>query len=78
MYEGVAFELKVSPNNTHFELYRDIFKVAVHNTHRTFKIRRLVFITPETGAKKVQSAFVKCVSNIVKTRLDFEIEVVGI
>lgn len=27
--DGVAYELKVSPNNTHFEFYRDIFKVAV-------------------------------------------------
>src|ERR1700677_4028059 len=26
MQEGVAFELNVSPNNTHFEFYRDIFK----------------------------------------------------
>ena len=26
---GVAYELKVSPNNDHFESYRDIFKVMV-------------------------------------------------
>jgi hypothetical protein len=29
----IAYELKASPNNTHMELYRDIFKVLVFN-HR--------------------------------------------
>jgi hypothetical protein len=77
--EAVAFEFKVSAKNTHFEFYRDIFKVAVHNKEaREFKIRRLVFITPMIGAEKLQSSFVKSVSCIAREDLGFDVEVVGI
>jgi len=31
LQEAVAYELKASENNTHFEFYRDIFKVLVYN-----------------------------------------------
>ncbi len=79
MHEGVAFEMKVSPKNTHFEFYRDIFKLAVHNKeNQHFKLNRLVFITPKKGAEKLQSAFVKSVSTIAGEQLGFEVEVVGI
>jgi hypothetical protein len=53
----VAFELKVSPNNTHFELYRDIFKIWLHNERNELAIQELVFITPEAGAAKVNRNF---------------------
>ncbi len=33
-HELVAYELKVSPNNTHFEFYRDIFKVIIARDER--------------------------------------------
>ena len=79
MNEGTAFELKVSPKNTHFEFYRDIFKLAVHNKEaQDFKLVRLVFITPQKGAEKLQSSFVKSVSAIAGDQLGFEVEVVGI
>jgi hypothetical protein len=77
--DGIAFELKVSPNNVHFEFYRDIFKVAVHNREsHSLKIKRLVFITPEEGVAKLRSSFVKSVSAIAGEQLGFEVEVVGI
>ena len=34
LQDAIAYELKVSKNNTHFEFYRDIFKVAIHNAHK--------------------------------------------
>jgi len=77
--DGIAFELKVSPNNVHFEFYRDIFKVAVRNREpQSFKIKRLVFITPEEGAAKLRGSFVKSVSAIAEGQLGFDVEVVGI
>ncbi len=51
-----AYEMKVSPNNTHFEFYRDIFKILAHNEanpHRPFD--SLVFITPSESATKVST-----------------------
>lgn len=78
MHEGIAFELKVSPKNTHFEFYRDIFKLAVHNKNSDFKLSRLVFITPEKGVAKLKSSFVKSVSAIAKTQLGFDVELEGI
>jgi hypothetical protein len=53
----VAFDLKDSPNNTHFELYRDIFKIWLHNERNAPPIQELVFITPEAGAMKVRRNF---------------------
>jgi hypothetical protein len=29
LISGIAYEMKVTPNNDHFEFYRDIFKVLV-------------------------------------------------
>ena len=55
-----AYEMKVSPNNTHFEFYRDIFKILAHNevnTHR--QINTLVFITPESSATKIRDGLGK-------------------
>ncbi|MCE0482867.1 MAG: hypothetical protein LV479_01360 [Methylacidiphilales bacterium] len=79
IHEWIAFELKVSPKNTHFEFYRDIFKLAVHNQEsQNHRLVRLVFITPQKGAKRLLSAFVKSVSSIADKKLDFEVEVVGI
>ena len=54
-----------SPNNTHFELYRDIFKVLVHNERNKRFIRELVFITPEEGARKVNRNFGAAVVELV-------------
>ena len=50
----IAYELKVSPNNTHMEFYRDVFKVLAHNEVAQVPIRKLVFIAPGVGARRLQ------------------------
>jgi hypothetical protein len=49
-----AYELKVSPNNTHFEFYRDVFKIWVQRELGHEPLKKLVFITPEKGAKRLE------------------------
>jgi hypothetical protein len=53
--DQVTYELKVSPNNTHMEFYRDIFKVIAFNRlSPEQRIRELVFMIPEEGAAKIR------------------------
>jgi H2-forming N5,N10-methylenetetrahydromethanopterin dehydrogenase-like enzyme len=62
-----AYEMKVSPNNTHFEFYRDIFKILAHNevnTHR--QLKTLVFITPEGSAAKVRDGLGKIAAQVAR------------
>src|SRR2546422_11118819 len=40
--DGVAYELKVSPNNAHFEFYRDVFKALVAQRYSIPQLKRLV------------------------------------
>jgi len=53
MTDGIAYELKVSPNNAHFEFYRDIFKVIVARDSGLPELKRFVFLVPEAAAKKL-------------------------
>jgi hypothetical protein len=79
MQDAVAYELKVSKNNTHFEFYRDIFKIAVHNAHNPrWKIKRLVFITPKAGADKLRSGYGDAVRAIAEKHHSIEVEITGI
>jgi len=56
--DRVAYELKVSENNPHMELYRDIFKALVFNRRNPkHQLLKLIFITPEEGAAKLDKAF---------------------
>jgi hypothetical protein len=57
--DGVAFELKVSPNNPHFEFYRDIFKAAVARDLGLPALRTFVFVTPEEAARTLDRTFVQ-------------------
>lgn len=59
--QRVAYELKVSPNNTHFEFYRDIFKVIIARDNALPGLDRFVFITPIQGARTLERAFAKAV-----------------
>ena len=77
--DRVAYELKVSENNPHHEFYRDIFKVAVHNDHNArWRIKKLVFLTPKEGARKLGSDFGAAVRNIAKRQHGIEVEICGI
>jgi hypothetical protein len=59
--ERVAYELKVSPNNTHFEFYRDIFKVIIARDNALPGLDTFIFITPEAGARGLERAFARAV-----------------
>ncbi len=64
---GIAYELKVSPNNAHMEVYRDIFKVLIHNEYSDKPLKRFVFITPTASADRLrQKPFWKEVIQLAK------------
>jgi hypothetical protein len=74
---GIAYELKVSPNNTHFEFYKDIFKVILARDNSLQHLNRLVFITPVQGAKRIQKGLGKAVIDHSKT-FGLTVEIFGI
>lgn len=51
---GIAYELKVSPNNAHMEVYRDLFKVLVHNQYSEKPLTKFIFITPRVSADRLR------------------------
>lgn len=57
----IAYELKVSPNNSHFEFYRDVFKVIAHNRLAATpnRLAELNFLAPGIGAKRLQRGLAK-------------------
>lgn len=75
--ELVAYELKVSPNNTHFEFYRDIFKVIIARDNALHNLNHFVFITPEIGARKLQRGLALAVIEHASS-LRLRVEVKGI
>lgn len=76
LQDAVAYELKVSKNNTHFEFYRDIFKVAIHNAHNPrWQIKKLVFITPTEGANKLLTAYGKAVHILAEKHHSIVVEI---
>lgn len=75
--EHIAYELKVSPNNTHFEFYRDIFKVIIARDNALPELDHFVFITPESAAQKLERGFAQAVI-VHAASLKFRVEVRGI
>lgn len=75
--KGIGYELKVSPNNAHFEFYKDIFKVIVARDTRLTHMRKFVFLVPEKAA----SALMRNLAGAVVAdahKLGLEIEIVGL
>lgn len=70
--DRVAYELKVSENNPHFEFYKDVFKVLYANSSEKI-IDKLVFCCPSNAEKKLGSLanFVTTLSN----KLDLIVEI---
>lgn len=58
---GVAYELKVSPNNDHFEFYRDIFKVLVARDNGLPQIKSFCFVCPLEAARRYDNGLRKAV-----------------
>ena len=54
---GIAYELKVSPNNDHFEFYRDIFKVLVARDNSLLQIKSFCFVSPIRPRSATKMAF---------------------
>lgn len=54
---NVAFELKVSGNNTHHEFYKDLIKILTYNEYQTNndKLTKLVFISESKGIKSLSN-----------------------
>ena len=50
---GVAYEMKVSPNNVHMKFYKDIFKALMARDNGLPHLKRFVFLTPQLGAQKL-------------------------
>lgn len=59
--DGIAYELKVSPNNDHFEFYRDIFKVMIARDNSTPQIKAFCFVCPEIAANRYKRGLRKAV-----------------
>ncbi|BCK87786.1 hypothetical protein MIZ01_1582 [Sideroxyarcus emersonii] len=59
--DGIAYELKVSPNNDHFEFYRDIFKVLVARDNGLPKLRSFCFVCPLEAAQRYKKGLRKAV-----------------
>jgi hypothetical protein len=79
LQDAVAYELKVSKNNTHFEFYRDIFKVAIHNAHNLrLQIKKLIFITPTEGATKLKTRYGQAVRALAGQQHSIADEICGI
>lgn len=73
----VAYELKVSPNNSHMEFYRDVFKVLVHNEQTREPIKKLIFISPGQGARRLKRGLGQAACR-VSQRFGFTVEVIEI
>ena len=79
LQDALAYEFKVSKNNTRFEFYRDIFKVAVHNRREhCVQIKKLVFITPNEGAAKLRTGYGDAVRKLATEKHGIEIEICGV
>lgn len=61
LVSGIAYELKVSPNNDHFEFYRDIFKVLVARDNGLPQIRSFCFVCPLEAARRYENGLRKAV-----------------
>jgi hypothetical protein len=74
---GVAYELKVSPNNVHMEFYRDIFKVILARDNKFSHLKRFVFLTPTAGANRLMRGMGKAVIEDA-SRIGLSIEVIAL
>jgi len=72
----VAYELKASKNNVHMEIYRDVFKILVHNLRLPDeRLKALVFIAPEEGRKAVADDFLDDVKSLTRKHdVEFTVE----
>lgn len=70
--DRIAYELKVSQNNAHFEFYKDVFKILYANKSKKI-IDKLVFCCP-AAAKSTLGALAVFVTTLSE-QLDLEVEI---
>lgn len=74
--ESIAYEMKVSGNNAHHELYKDIFKVLVYNENNT-PLKKLVFLTEEVEVGRLRKNMAGWLEReYLKQKFGFELELV--
>lgn len=77
LISGTAYELKVSPNNDHFEFYRDIFKVLIARDNGLPQIKTFCFVCPLEAAKRYEGGLRKAVLN-ESSRLGLSISIAAL
>ena len=75
----MAYELKVSKSNRHFEVYHDIFKVIVHNALQPrWPIQKPIFITPSEIATGLATRSGQAVRSPSEPHHSLAVEICGI
>lgn len=74
---GVAYEMKVSPNNDHHEFYRDLFKTLVAKDHAIPNIGSFCFLCPQIAARRYEKGLRHAVLQ-EGPRLGFDIHIVSL
>ncbi len=66
--ENVAYELKVSGNNTHHEFYKELVKVLTYNGYNSNKnrLKKLVIISETKGIESLRNRLDEKKYNIPK------------
>jgi hypothetical protein len=75
--DGIAYELKVSKNNVHMEVYRDAFKVLAAREFSLPTLRRFVFIAPGASLVKLRVGLFAEAEKIAR-RIGLDMELRGI
>jgi len=76
----VAFELKVSGNNTHHEFYKDLIKVLTYNEYQNNnnKLIKLVFISESKGIKSLSNRLDTKFLTMLKNTHRLSVELISI
>ena len=73
---NIAYELKVSGNNSHHEFYKDLIKVLTYNLNYKDKLEKFVFISEVKGIKSINnrldSKFLEMMGKIHKITIILE------
>lgn len=77
LVDGIAYELKVSPNNDNFEFYRDIFKVLIARDNGLPQIKSFCFVCPQEAARRYGNGLRRAVLN-EGTRLGLSLSVAAL
>ncbi len=75
---STAYELKVSGKNTHHEFYKDLAKVITYNEYQDTKLKKLVFVSEESGIKSLKSRLDSKFIALIRRLHGLELNFIGI